>query len=117
MAVRVASQQEHHVEEQHQLAATAALQPILAASFGQTDTALARQQEVIKVAECIVAMAAQSLSSTDAANQVQHAIASMFTAASLPRLASLSSRDRAAELEHLAEICIGEPCILARHQG
>lgn len=117
MAVRVASQQEHHVEEQHQLAATAALQPILAASFGQTDMALARQQEVIKVAECIVAMAAQSLSSTDAANHVQHAFASMFTAASLPRLASLSSRDRAAELEHLAEMCIGEPCILACHHG
>ncbi|KAL0034255.1 hypothetical protein WJX77_005513 [Trebouxia sp. C0004] len=107
MAVTFASQQEHHIEEQHQIAATAALQPILAASFGQTDTALARQQEVIKVAECIVAMAAQSLSSTDAASQVQHAFASMFTAASLPRLASLSSQDRAAELEHLAEICIG----------
>lgn len=112
MALRVASQQEQHAEEQRHTAESTGLQPILAASFGQTDTALARQQELPKVADCIVAMAAKYIRSdaTDAAERVQHAFASMFSAASLPRLASLTPHDRAAELRHLAETCLGEDC-------
>lgn len=118
MALRVASQQEQHAEDQRHAADLIALQPILAASFGQTDTALARQQELPKVADCIVAMAAKYIRSdaTDAAERVQHAFASMFSAASLPRLASLSPHDREAELRHLAETCIGKDCSWTCHQ-
>ena len=109
MALNLASQHVQHNDEQYQLAAASALQPIFAPSFGQTDTALARQHDLAQLTGCIVAMAAQHLGADApvAAERVQHAFASMFSAASLPRLASLSPRDREAELKQLAYICVG----------
>lgn len=101
MALTFVSQQQQQAEQQRQQIASKALQPILATKFGQVDIALARQQDLTKVAAYIVATAAQYLSQDGeaAAERVQHAFASMFSAASLPRLASLSPHNQEAELK------------------
>ena len=110
MALQQATQEALLTQKQQQLAASAALQPVMEPSFGQTDTALARQQDLLTVAECIIALAAQHLTAPPAAASisVQHAFISMFSAASLPRLASQSPHDRAEQLRHLADICLGK---------
>ena len=111
MALQQASQASAHQQEQQELAAIAALQPVLQASFGQVDTALAHQQDLAEVSDCITAVAAQYLGSDHAmCVSIQHAFVSMFTAASLPRLASLPPPDREAQLRQLVDICIGEQC-------
>lgn len=111
LAERSANQQMQHAEEQMQAAAETALQPVLAASFAQTDTALARQQDLCKVANCITASLLPHVSSMcDNANEcVQNAFASIFSAASLPRLASLPKHEREIELQQLANITLGKP--------
>ena len=111
VAERSANQQVQHAEQQVQSAAAAAVQPVLAALFGQTDTALARQQDLCKVANCITASLLPHVSSMfDNANErVQNAFASIFSAASLPRLASLPKPEREIELKQLADITLGKP--------
>lgn len=110
IAERSANQQAQHTCEKQQVAAATALQPVLAASFGQTDTGLARQQDLCKVANCVAASLLPHLSfmSDNASDQVQNAFGSIFSAASLPRLASLSKHEREVELKHLADITLGE---------
>ena len=111
LAERSAKQHVQHAEEQVQTAAATALQPVLAASFGQTDTALARQQDLCKVANCITGSLLPQVSSLfdNAIECVQNAFASMFSAASLPRLASLPKHEREIELKQLADITLGKP--------
>ena len=113
LAERSANQQVQLAEEQIQAAAAAALQPVLAASFGQTDTALAQQQDLCKVANCITGSLLPQVSSLfdNAIECVQNAFASMFTAASLPRLASLPKHERQIELKQLADITLGKPAL------
>ena len=111
MALQRASQALAHQQEQQELSAVAALQPVLDISFGQADTALARQQDLSTVSDCITAVAAQYLGSDNAiCRRIQNAFVSMFTAASLPRLASLPPMNREAQLRQLADICVGKHC-------
>ena len=111
LAERSANQQVQHAEEKTQAAAATALQPVLAASFGQTDTALARQQDLCKVANYITASLLPHVSSVcdNASKCVQNAFASVFSAASLPRLASLPKHERTIEMKQLADITLGRP--------
>lgn len=110
IAERNATQQVQHADEQQQVAAAAALQSLLAASFGRTDTALARQQDLCKVAKCITALLLPHMSSMSdsASERIQNALASIFSAASLPRLASLPKHEREVELKQLADVTLGK---------
>lgn len=99
-----------HADEQQQVAAATALQSVLAASFGHTDTALARQQDLCKVAKCITALLLPHISSMSdtGSERIQNAFASIFSAASLPRLASLPKHEREVELKQLADVTLGK---------
>lgn len=109
-AEKSAKQQAQHALEQQQVAEAAAMQPVLAASFGQADTAIARQQDLCKVTHCVAAFLLPHMSprSASAGECVQNAFASIFSAASLPRLASLSKHERGVELKRLADMTLGE---------
>ena len=110
MAERSTKQQAQGEVEQQQAAAATTLQPVLAASFGQADTAIARQQDLCKVSDCVAALLLPHISCNlaKAHERIQNAFASIFSAASLPRLASLSKLEREVELKHLADITLGE---------
>lgn len=108
IAERSATQRMQHADEQQQVAAATALQSILAASFGHIDTALARQQDLSKVAKCITALLLPHISSDSASDRIQNAFASIFGAASLPRLASQSKHEREVELKQLADVTLGK---------
>ncbi|KAL3156853.1 hypothetical protein ABBQ38_001122 [Trebouxia sp. C0009 RCD-2024] len=108
LAERSTKQQGQHEVEQQQVAAATALQPVLAVSFGQADTAIARQHDLCKVSDCIAALLLPHISSSsaNARERVQNSFASIFSAASLPRLASLSKLEREVELKHVADITL-----------
>lgn len=120
IADRSAAQNARQSDEQQQLVASKALQPVLAASFGQTDTAIARQQDLSKVTKCIAAILLTRIGPDPAAaeQRIENAFASMFSAASLPRLASLSKHERETELKQLANVTLGgykSDCMCLHH--
>ena len=106
-----AAQQQQDKEEQETLAASAAIQPITANRFCDSDTAFARSQAFNQVADCLTALVSLHLSSADAGStqRISNAIASMFTPAAIPRFATLTANEREAEIVHLADILVGAP--------